>query len=497
MALNKSLRKSKQHPADDPDLRSHIESLGLRSEGEYTAWCREHGFSPRTTKHWKERLRERTFVTRAAADARLARKKNETRRPEKLVESIFRGEVQTGDITHPALQIVCEASKDVRLCRWTKQALLNLLMRATRLTPQLLSSDLVIAAHGRMEGNSYVAALIALARHRSDWIRPLDDWKPRTHNVHAQFSSLARHLLARYPLPPFLDSVWFKGSGIEASRQQKWFIHLGRGENIRTADLPIPYTKRMSHYFMQAPPDLSVEAALRWGQIHALGGNAALVKAVVATRLGSCFKHDEFWATVVQFFIANPMLDRSQIGPIVDYIQHHKFTFEDVLVPPGRIERQPPPQPNFTMKGRTPESMLRQVEAWHKTLAKTVQPKAEWLPSGIPGFEFVEGSEKGENLRVWTLRELLSAKALTAEGREMKHCVGSYARSCAHGATSIWTLEVESLEGRRKILTVEVDRRARAICQARGKCNIRPGEKYRSILRRWAEKAQLTIASYV
>lgn len=497
MAQNRALKKSKQPPADDPDLRAHVESLGLHSVGEYVAWCRQHGFSAQTAKHWKERLRERTFVFRAAADARLARKKNETRRHEKVIESIFRGEVRSEDLTHPALQLVCEASKEARYGGWIRQAMLNLLMHAARHAPQLISNDLVISAHGRIDGNSYIAALIALARHRTDWIRPLDEWKPRSHNVRNQFASLVRHLLARYPIPAFMDAAWFKGESLNANQQRQWFIHLGRGENIRTADLPLAYTKRMSHHFMQAPGGLTVEAALRWGQIHALGGNAALVQAVVATDLGKGFQHDEFWATVLQFFIANPMLDRSHVGPIVDYIQHLKFKSGDTVIVHGRIERQPPAQPNFTMKGRTAEALLRQVERWHEILAKKDQPRAEWLASGISGFEFIEGSEKGENLRVWTLTELLSSKALTAEGRAMKHCVASYARSCAYGATSIWALEVESIEGRRKVLTVEVNRRTRTICQARGKCNVAPGEKHRGILRRWAEQAQLTLANDV
>ena len=55
------------------DLLNHIESLGLKTPSEYTAWCSRHGFSRRTNKNWKERLKERAFVTRAAADARIRR----------------------------------------------------------------------------------------------------------------------------------------------------------------------------------------------------------------------------------------------------------------------------------------------------------------------------------------------------------------------------------------------------------------------------------------
>jgi hypothetical protein len=151
----------------------------------------------------------------------------------------------------------------------------------------------------------------------------------------------------------------------------------------------------MAHYFLQAPADLTVEAGLRWGQIHALGGSERLVRAVIGTRPGTDFQNEEFWVTVLQFFIANPMLDSAHVGPIIDYIHQQRFVAQDVFVAPGVVERRGPAQPNFTMRGRTPASLLRQVEAWHRTLAKREQPKAEWPRSRIDAFEFVEGAERG------------------------------------------------------------------------------------------------------
>ena len=100
-------------------------------------------------------------------------------------------------------------------------------------------------------------------------------------------------------------------------------------------------------------------------------------------------------------------------------------------------------------------------------------------------------------MKIWTITELLSTKALVAEGRTMKHCVATYARSCAHGDCSIWTLEVWTLEGRSKLLTIEVRRDTRFICQVRGKCNALAAEKHRGVLRRWAEQAGLQLASYI
>ena len=498
MARRTDARKPRLSKNDQPDpaLLEHIQALGLVTVEDYQQWCGRHGFSRRTNKHWRQRLKERTFATRAAADARLARKKHELRRPEHVIERIFRGEVPEQAVTQPRLAAICRAYTTTKNCRNSQRSLLRLLLHVSKYT-DLISIEPAVAALGWQAGNSFVEALVALARQWTGWLRPVEDWRPRTHNTRRQFSSLARHLFARWPVPAFMDSVWFKGNTREAVRQQKWFLHLGRGENIRTAALPLPYTKRMAHYFVQAPSDLSVEQALRWGQIYALGGNERLVRVVIATRLGREFEHEDFWTSVIGWLIAHPMLDPAHVGPIIDYLRDQRFISHDVFVAPGLVERRAPPQPNLTMKGRTPESLLRQVEGWHGRLARAQQPAAEWPPSGIAAFEFVEGSERGGNLKIWTITELVSTKALVAEGRTMKHCVATYARSCSRGFSSIWTLEVDSFEGRRKILTVEVDHATKLIRQARGKCNAPPGDKHRGILRRWALEAGLGLASYV
>ncbi len=156
-----------------------------------------------------------------------------------------------------------------------------------------------------------------------------------------------------------------------------------------------------------------------------MGGTERLVHAVVGSRLGTSFEHEKFWNTVLQFFVQHSMLDPSRIAPIIDFIHEQKFVGE------GQ-ERGSPPQPSFTMKGRTPASLLRQVDAWHRTLPVTKQRFVDWPPPEIIPLEFVEGSAASGNRRSWTTTELLTTKALVEEGRMMCHCVASYARSCAH-----------------------------------------------------------------
>lgn len=485
----------------DPELLEHIAALGLNGPDDYIQWCALHGFSRRLNKHWRQRLKERSFHTEAVCRARLTQKKRELRKPDKVLEAIYTGDLKAEDITQPHLKQICRAFEAAKSCGRTRhdrtrQSLLELLLHVGS-RGKLLLPRFVFPEYGRTLGNTFVGGLLALARFSHEWLRPLNQWKPKTHNVRRQFSSLARHLFAEWPVPAFMDSVWFKGDGEDAMHQRGWFLHVGSGRNIRTADLPLPFTKRMAHHFIHAPADLTVDAALRWGQIHGLGGDARVARATLPTRIGTVFENDEFWITVLRFFIANPMLDTAHFGPIIDYIHHQRFVFEDTVVAPGVVERRGPPQPNFTIKGRNVESLLAQVSAWHQKLAKTQPQQPDWSPSGIEGFEFLEGSEKNGTHRIWTITELLTAKALVAEGRAMKHCVGSYSHSCARGATSIWTLEAETDAGRAKLLTIEVRNAAHLICQARGKCNAMPAEKHRSILRRWAEKAGLTLAGYI
>ena len=147
----------------------------------------------------------------------------------------------------------------------------------------------------RTGSGEIVAGLLALATHHKRWIRPVEEWEPTGTSPLPRFSSLARHLLAAYPVPHFMTSVWLEGRSVEARRRQGWYLHIGSGRNIRTADLPLPYTKKMAHEFLQAPDHFTVEAALRWGQVRGLGGSKELALAIAATRLGRSFESEDFW----------------------------------------------------------------------------------------------------------------------------------------------------------------------------------------------------------
>ena len=217
---------------------------------------------------------------------------------------------------------------------------------------------------------------------------------------------------------------------------------------------------------------------------------------MIATRLGQSFENEDFWSTAILFFANNPMLDPAHVGPIVDFIHDQKYVLQQIARPGGGFEQRPPAQPNFSLKSRSIPKLLRQVDEWHEALARQVLlPDAEdepdraggkkirvrhisWGASSIGEFELKqEDKQLGETL-TWSVKELLSNHELGAEGREMGHCVYTYAKSCRNGSTSIWSLGVENGKGHRhRILTIAVDPRSRTITQIRGRFNALPNAK--------------------
>lgn len=347
---------------------------------------------------------------------------------------------------------------------------------------------------------AYLTAMVALSAYRQQWIRAPEEWVPRSHSAYKQFHSLVRHLVARYEVPTFMNTAWLEGLDSAGVVHQNWFMHVAKGQNIRTAEgLPVPLTKKQAHWYLQTPDDFDVRTAFRWAQIRDMGGDERLVRSLCATWVANNFADEAFWLTVFRWLVEHPMLDRVHHGPIIDYLHDQRFV-SAVPNPRAHLAGQPrliPVQPNLTMKGRTPEALLRAVRQWHRALGRQeTQESFAWDPSGFAPLVHEEGS--AEAPRVFTTTELLNTRDLNEEGRAMKHCVGTYASSCASGNTSIWSLQVAEPWGQKaRLLTLEVCRVTRQIVQARRKQNRMPSPKEIFILQRWASAEGLSLSKWL
>jgi hypothetical protein len=96
---------------------------------------------------------------------------------------------------------------------------------------------------------------------------------------------------------------------------------------------------------------------------------------------------------------------------------------------------------------------------------------------------------------VWKVMELTDPAQLRIEGGALHHCVASYAERCRRGTSRIWSIRLRRADKVRHCLTIEVDIRSRASVQARGWRNRRPAGTPLRLLRDWARREKLRIAT--
>ncbi len=310
---------------------------------------------------------------------------------------------------------------------------------------------------------------------RQAWLRPLDAWRPKGKAARSKLRSLIDHLVVRFPLPPFLYSVFEAPQAAVRRAGVDLFVALARGASLRKLTggplLPAPLTRQMCHLLLASKANLELVEAVRHAQVRALGGDVRLARAVSETGLGVGFSTDEpFWATAIGWLCRQTMLDPRQVGPLVDFIRHRHDT-----------------ELAFSMKGRTAAALMRGMEEWHVALRRERKlVGVRYDPSGVIGGRWELGRKKPV---IWTVEEILTSRALLDEGKALRHCVYSYSHAIERKVTSIWSLR---RDGERR-LTIEVANTHRRIVQARGTSNRAPDDSERALLQRWATLAGLTI----
>lgn len=333
------------------------------------------------------------------------------------------------------------------------------------------------------------------------WIRDISTWEWESRNTYKQIKSLVEHLFCEYKIPEFMFQTWTDKNS--QSKHFDWFLHLALGGSARELHkFPIPITKKMAHEFINTPfPGYSIDDAVRRSQVLSMGGDVRLADAIMMSRLRHDFSHNDFWTTVIQFFIGIPMLNLDEVGTVLDYINEKKFVPQRTVI--NGVVTNIPENPGFSMKGRNITTLIRDTHAWHKELrqlrrqaganalvGKSYKPDltSKWSRSRVNTFNLTEG--KNEKRKVWQLVEITNAADLYDEGKNMRHCVYSYLSSCISGKCSIFSLRLFDIS----MVTIEV-RDGRAV-QIRGQSNKRPGDKELAIINEWAKKESIGITNY-
>ncbi len=386
-------------------------------------------------------------------------------------------------------------------------------------------------AQGGRSSVLWVDKLLRILHHRDRWIRPIEEWRPPPKTGKSVlYRTLINHLFVPYKkgtqehfrLPEnayfYWDWDWRPGRPYWTQELEKArFFHLAAGKDLRSLPgLSVRLTRRQAHLVMNTPEPLPLKIAIIHACVRDLGGNRALAEEFakvwwlknLITITDDPEKRERrarefaFWVTVMRFFVQHRELGPDRVREVCDYIKHVKFDCEVQRDAAGNIlydsEGEPlraAPQPDFSMKGRSPRALLRRIALWHEELGrKRDDEKLIFSGSKLPSFRLPVEEKPGW---FWRVRELLSSQDLAIEGQKMHHCVYSYADRAAQGACHIFTLE----EYRRvedgwdeviKHLTIEVTPK-REIVQIRGKYNARPTREERAVLKEWARKLSLEI----
>ena len=162
---------------------------------------------------------------------------------ERVITGACMGTLTANQLTRPAMRAFCAAIEGSSKDKASRASLAKLL-RFVHDRADFLCESVEIG--GRQL--PYVNGLIKLNDRRKNWLAQPEAWKVPSHNSRRQFSSLARHLVAHFPVPDFMDEAWLD-TAPGTRRLRDWFVHIGLGKNIRTAKTPIPMTKMMAHHF--------------------------------------------------------------------------------------------------------------------------------------------------------------------------------------------------------------------------------------------------------
>lgn len=337
----------------------------------------------------------------------------------------------------------------------------------------------------------YHDAISKILKYNIFWIRDIETWEWKSRNTYKQFKSLVSHLFCKYDVPEFMFQSWESKSSY-GQEHIEWFLHLADGKSARDISrFPFLMTRKMAFEFINTPfPGYSIEDSVRRCQVIGLGGDDRLANAVLMSRLRNQFKNNDFWTSVIQFFVGVPMLNLDEVGTIIDYINEKKFVSKHFVKNGIRIYA--PENPNLTIKGKNITNLIQETHNWHKELKKhsKADMSAHWKGTGIESFIHEEGNKEKNSHKIYEIAELLTAKDLHREGKTMHHCVFSYMSSCIKGTCAIFSLQLFG----QSLVTIEV--RDNQAVQIRGPYNKPPEQKERTIIYNWASKNNIEITKY-
>lgn len=329
------------------------------------------------------------------------------------------------------------------------------------------------------------------------WIRDPHQHKVRSANKERQIKDFVKWTFVKYPVPQFMYEAWpvpetewderatrrkhrfRQGHWVKLVHKdaKHWFVTLASGGSLYKTYMKGFMTKKEVHVFSTLNfPNMDIDQHLWIAKFICLGADKEHAVQLANTVIGKKDIDNKFWLDVARFFIVNNVRS-NDMREILDCIVDVKKENKD-----------------FSMKGRTKQSVIRLSNDWHAVMARKKACKDRvWEGYAIPIWEHIENIVLVNGIkakRLWKIEQIITERRLLSEGNNMGHCVASYISNCIKGSCAIFHVTCEDPIDNNSGLTIELSNNGK-IHQIKGRHNRSPYGYEKNIIKRWAQENNL------
>ncbi len=326
--------------------------------------------------------------------------------------------------------------------------------------------------------------------------------RPKSRDEAVVFKNLFYHLFVKYRIPLCMDKILERYNLTDYREGEiaiQLLFHMVKGDGLHHFEYFFPFkvNSKINYHFFNAPAQLDLLPAIWWARLISMEVPYSISLKIIheLSELSDelCW-YD--WLDDLIFFIKRfKNIEHKDLKRIMEFYISQKAENIDLCIPGIKDTVEVLPlYPDFKLKGRSVASALRFCEEWKNyiQLIKAIGKGADFKPSKFQPFRTCHGKT------IVVIKQIRNIQALVREGKQMNHCVASYAGECASGESSIWTMKLYPLKGKmKKALTIEVLEKSGKVNEALGKFNRSPSKLEEQWLAAWTEREGITNLSDV
>ena len=160
-------QRNQQAAQAEDALRQHVAQLGLDGVAAYQAWCRQQGLGDAVHKSDAQRSKELKLHQQVQSTQALHKGRKHSRRTKDIIHQLWAGAIAEEELRTEVLHLIHRAFAG--LAGDQRGQLRDLLLHVEKRAPNLLDARPALHRLGRVDGNTFVEALGALARHSDAW----------------------------------------------------------------------------------------------------------------------------------------------------------------------------------------------------------------------------------------------------------------------------------------------------------------------------------------